>query len=103
MSEDRRLRDDDIVEINPIFLLRWEDAQQAHILLYPEGLVKLNETAAAILAACTGAATVGAVIDGLLAGLALTDADTPPPAEIRRDIHAFLEVAHAKDWIRIKP
>ena len=43
-----------IVEINPVYLFRWEESQNAHILLYPEGVVKLNDTAAEILKTCTG-------------------------------------------------
>lgn len=33
--------------INPLFLFRWEQTQQAYVLLYPEGVVKLNDTARA--------------------------------------------------------
>ncbi|MFX5622761.1 pyrroloquinoline quinone biosynthesis peptide chaperone PqqD, partial [Acinetobacter baumannii] len=29
--------------------LQWEEAQQAWVLLYPEGMVTLNDSAAAIL------------------------------------------------------
>ena len=34
--------------------LRWEPAQEAHVLLYPEGMVKLNGSAGAILSRCHG-------------------------------------------------
>ena len=34
--------------------LQWEPAQEAHVLLYPEGMVKLNGSAAAILSRCDG-------------------------------------------------
>ena len=34
--------------------LQWEEAQAAHVLLYPEGMVKLNGTAGAILSRCDG-------------------------------------------------
>ena len=33
------------------FRLQWEPAQDAHVLLYPEGMVKLNGSAGAIIAA----------------------------------------------------
>ncbi|PPS58457.1 pyrroloquinoline quinone biosynthesis peptide chaperone PqqD [Pantoea sp. BRM17] len=29
------------------YRLQWEAAQQSHVVLYPEGMAKLNETAAA--------------------------------------------------------
>lgn len=84
----------DVIEINPMYLFRWEEAQQAHVLLYPEGVVKLNETAAEILKTCDGARTVDAVIADLSARF---------DADVRDDVLEFLEVAHAQDWIRVKP
>ncbi|HYH18625.1 MAG TPA: pyrroloquinoline quinone biosynthesis peptide chaperone PqqD [Azospirillum sp.] len=84
----------DVVEINPMYLFRWEEAQQAHVLLYPEGVVKLNEAAAEILKTCDGARTVDAVIADLSARF---------DADVRDDVLEFLEVAHAQDWIRVKP
>ncbi len=84
---------DDRVELNPVFLLRWEEAQQSHVLLYPEGLVKLNETAALILDHCREGCRVGTLIERLT--LAYGGADIGP------DIMDFLSVAHAKSWIKI--
>jgi pyrroloquinoline quinone biosynthesis protein D len=94
MDQERRLSLDDAVEFNPTHHFRWEEAQQAHVLLYPEGIVKLNETAAAILETSTARLSIG-------------EAATELAARYRRnDLHAeilkFLEVAHAKGWIRIK-
>ncbi|MEX8493025.1 pyrroloquinoline quinone biosynthesis peptide chaperone PqqD, partial [Sphaerotilus sp.] len=40
------------------FRLQWEEAQGCHVLLYPEGMVKLNRSAGEILTRCTGAATI---------------------------------------------
>lgn len=51
MSADAPL---DIVEINPIYLVRREDPQRAQVLLHPEGFVKLSETAGEMLGLCTG-------------------------------------------------
>ncbi|EOK5619387.1 pyrroloquinoline quinone biosynthesis peptide chaperone PqqD, partial [Escherichia coli] len=36
------------------YRLQWEAAQESHVVLYPEGMAKLNETAAAILELVTG-------------------------------------------------
>ena len=38
------------------FRLQWEPAQNAHVLLYPEGMVKLNGSAGEILKRCDGSA-----------------------------------------------
>ena len=40
------------------FRLQWEEAQQAHVLLYPEGMVKLNPSAAEILKRCDGTCSI---------------------------------------------
>ena len=39
--------------------LQWEPAQDAHVLLYPEGMVKLNGSAGAIMSRCDGERTRG--------------------------------------------
>jgi len=94
MSQERRLSPDDAVELAPSYHFRWEEPQNAHVLLYPEGIVKLNETAAAILETCTGNATIAQ-------GTAELQVRYRNP-EIGTSILEFLELAHAKGWIRIK-
>ena len=47
------------------FRLQWEPAQNAHVLLYPEGMVKLNGSAGEILRRCDGARTLGEAIRDL--------------------------------------
>ena len=94
METERRLRPDDVVELNPNFQFRWEEPQRAHVLLYPEGIVKLNETAAAILETCTGGQSIRAGAAELAARYG--------EKELRKEALKFLEVAHAKGWIRIK-
>ncbi len=93
MSETITIAADDIIEINPIYLFRWEEPQQAHVLLYPEGVVKVNETGAAILKLCDGIKTVTEVISEL---------NDTYNTDVTESVNKFLEVAHAKGWIRIK-
>ena len=45
--------------------LQWEPAQEAHVLLYPEGMVRLNGSAGAILARCDGVRTVADIVADL--------------------------------------
>jgi pyrroloquinoline quinone biosynthesis protein D len=94
MEAERRLRPEDVVELNPNYHFRWEEPQQAHVLLYPEGIVKLNRTAAAILEACTGATSIEAGAAELSRLYRHSD--------LGSEIIKFLEIAHAKGWIRIK-
>jgi pyrroloquinoline quinone biosynthesis protein D len=47
--------------------LQWDGVRNRHILLYPEGLVALNPTAAEILGLCDGRHTVDEIV-ALLSG-----------------------------------
>ncbi len=94
MTEAARLDPNNIVELHPMYLLRWEEAEQAHVLLYPEGIVKLNSSAAEILKRVVG----GRRIDDVVAELtALCDGQ-----DISADILAFLEIANDRGWTRVK-
>src|SRR3989304_1775991 len=87
-------------EINPLFMFRWEETQNAFVFLYPEGVVKLNDTAAEILKRCTGEATVADIVRDLARQYA---ADGPEAGtRIENGVRNFLEVSHAKGWIRRK-
>lgn len=74
-----------------LYRFQWEEAQQAHVLLYPEGMVKLNQSAGEILKRCTGAHNIPA----LVADLETTFNASPLDAEVR----AFLQMAEAQGWI----
>lgn len=95
MEGDRPLTLDDAVEFSPTHHFRWEEPQQSHVLLYPEGIVKLNETAAAILRSCAAATSIRAGAAELSELYRRSDLDD--------DILDFLEMARAKGWIRLKP
>lgn len=74
--------------------LQWEPAQEAHVLLYPEGMVKLNSSAGAILSRCDGVRTVADIVADLertygLSGLA-------------DDVLAFVDLAVRKSWLELR-
>jgi pyrroloquinoline quinone biosynthesis protein D len=73
------------------FRLQWEEAQQAHVLLYPEGMVKLNGSAGEILTRCNGAAPVEAIVADLEQRFATTG--------LEADVHAFLHMAQERRWV----
>jgi pyrroloquinoline quinone biosynthesis protein D len=84
----------------PLELLRqyrfqWEPAQQCHVLLYPEGMVKLPGSAGEIMKRVDGTRSVDDIIADLQAAF--------PGVDLRGDVVEFLEVAHGKGWIRAKP
>lgn len=78
--------------LNPRYRLQWEEAQQCHVLLYPEGLVRLSESATAILSRCRTSTSQAELIAALQA--AYPDADGLPD-----DVAEFLEDARQQEWI----
>jgi len=44
------------------YRMQWEAAQDSHVVLYPEGMAKLNETAVAILELVDGKQDVAAIV-----------------------------------------
>jgi len=79
-------------KLNRLFRLQWEEVQQAYVLLYPEGMVKLNVSAAEILKRCDGEHTV----DALIAELETAFGET----NLREPIEGMLRAAFEKDWIQ---
>ena len=73
------------------FRLQWEPVQSAHVLLYPEGMVKLNASAGEILKRCDGATPVEAIVTDLERAFATTG--------LERDVRAFLDLAAEHRWI----
>lgn len=75
------------------YRFQWEPAQDCYVLLYPEGMVKLNPAAGEILKRISEKKqTVGELIAELKAAFNGADLDD--------DVYQFLEEAHDNDWIR---
>ncbi len=87
---------DQRIQLNPRYRLQWEPAQNCHVLLYPEGLVKLSDTAHEILSRCQTERTVSGLVGELQQ--AYPDATTLPD-----DVREFLQEAQRQEWIRILP
>jgi len=77
--------------LNKRFRLQWEEAQQAHVLLYPEGMVQLNTSAAEILKRCDGEHTVQELITEL------EQVFNEP--DLRDPVEGMLRAAFDKDWV----
>ena len=86
------IRRDQTLSLRRGFRLQWEPRQDCHVLLYPEGMIKLNVSAGQILERLDGQRSVAAIIDQLTASF-------PGVPGIDEDVLAFLEVAHAQFWI----
>ncbi len=83
-----------VCRLRPGWRLQWEETQQRHVLLYPEGMVQLNDTAGAILAQLDGQRDLDAVIATLQARY-----PEAPAAAIAEDVHDFMVDAAHQGWI----
>ena len=73
------------------FRLQWEPAQDAHVLLYPEGMVKLNPAAAEILSLVDGDKNVEQITQALQAKF--------PDADLSEDVKEFVSIATSNGWL----
>jgi pyrroloquinoline quinone biosynthesis protein D len=74
------------------FRLQWEEVQKAWVLLYPEGMVKLNGSAGEIMRRLDGVKTVQAVVDELERAFDTTG--------LAPDVLDFLAIAQGQGWVK---
>ncbi|MGN6233322.1 MAG: pyrroloquinoline quinone biosynthesis peptide chaperone PqqD [Trinickia sp.] len=77
--------------LRPVYRLQWEAKQDAYVLLYPEGMVKLNPSAGQILVRCDGTRELDEIIAELEA---LFNAQDLAP-----DVYRFLDHARQRGWV----
>ena len=80
-----------VPRLKPLFRFQWEPAQSAHVLLYPEGMVKLSGSAGEVLKRVDGTRDVATIIAELKA---LFD-----NAPLDDDVRNFLAQAEGNGWI----
>lgn len=80
------------VRIRRGFRLQWEPVQNGHVLLYPEGMIKLNDSAALILQLVDGQRSTAQIIAHL-------EQQFPDVPGLDEDILTFMGVAHAQFWL----
>ncbi len=74
-----------------LFRMQYEEAQQAYVLLYPEGMVKLNQSASEILKRCDGQRDVKAIIADIEQAFNASG--------LEKDVTGFLVLASENGWI----
>jgi pyrroloquinoline quinone biosynthesis protein D len=85
---------DSVPQVVPGKRLQFEEAQSCWVILYPEGMIKLNGSSAEIMQRIDGTRTITEIIDNLKQAF--------PGVELDNDVYAFMEVAHEQQWIRPK-
>jgi pyrroloquinoline quinone biosynthesis protein D len=74
--------------------LQWEAAQEAHVLLYPEGMVKLNSSAGAIMSRCDGVRSLADIIADL--------EQSYGQIGLAKDVRAFVALALEQRWLELR-
>ncbi|MGN6649577.1 pyrroloquinoline quinone biosynthesis peptide chaperone PqqD [Trinickia sp.] len=77
--------------LRPIYRLQWESQQDAYVLLYPEGMVKLNPSAGQILVRCDGTRELDEIITEL--------EDLFNAQDLAADVYRFLDHARQRGWV----
>lgn len=77
--------------VGPGFRLQWEPVQDCHVLLYPEGMVKLNGSAGEIMKRCDGQRDLAAIVADLEQAFAAQN--------LEPDVRGFVEIAHKQRWL----
>ncbi len=81
-----------LLVINEHFQLQWEEKQNSFILLYPEGMVQLNQSAGEILNLCDGENSCNTIT--------LKLEDKFNLVGLIRDVEEFLIEAMNRKWVK---
>jgi pyrroloquinoline quinone biosynthesis protein D len=73
------------------FRLQWEPVQDCHVLLYPEGMVRLNGSAGEIMKRCDGQRSVAAIAAELETAFSASN--------LQPDVVAFVDLAAQQNWL----
>ncbi|HEY8024289.1 MAG TPA: pyrroloquinoline quinone biosynthesis peptide chaperone PqqD [Burkholderiaceae bacterium] len=77
--------------ISRLFRLQWEEVQNSHVLLYPEGMITLNQSAGEILQRCDGLRNIAAIVNELELAFSAEG--------LLADVEEFLGIALQRGWI----
>jgi len=80
------------IHFSPMHRLQWEEAQQKDVILYPEGMVELNQSSAEILKLCDGSRHLAQLVADL--------EEKFQTSGLEKDIIQFLEIALQNGWIK---
>lgn len=83
---------DQVYAVARLFRLQWEPVQNAHVLLYPEGMVKLNQSAGEILKRLDGKLSVAEVAADCESAFQATG--------LLDDVIGFIDAALEQGWVR---
>ena len=93
-SEHTEFYTDRLIQISDDYSLQWDQTKGYNMLVYADGVVKLNKSANKILVRCNGENTATDIVKELQ--------DIFPEVELAEDVHAFLQESLQNGWIYFK-
>lgn len=90
-----KIKSDDVFGLARHYRFQWEEAQGGYVLLFPEGMIKLNGGAGEVIKRVDGKNTVGEIVADCQAAF-------PDVPDMEADVLAMLKLAHEKSWIALK-
>ena len=83
-----------LLVVNNHFQFQWEEKQNCYVLLYPEGMVQLSQSAGEIMNLCDGNKNCEEIISSLEKKFKTTG--------LEKDIVEFLDDAISRNWLVYK-
>ncbi len=80
-----------LIAVNNHFQLQFEKAQDCFVLLYPEGMVQLNQSAGEIMNQCDGTKNFNQIVETLEEKFNMTG--------LEKDVEAFFKEAMERKWV----
>lgn len=90
-----KIKSDDVFGLARHFRFQYEEAQGGYVLLFPEGMVKLNGGAGEVIKRVDGKSTVAEIVADCKVAF-------PDASDLEADVMSMLELALGKDWIALK-
>jgi len=90
-----KIRSDDVFGLARHFRFQYEEAQGGYVLLFPEGMIKLNGGAGEVIKRVDGKRTAADIVADCKAAF-------PDVPDLEGDVTAMLDLALQKDWIAKK-
>jgi pyrroloquinoline quinone biosynthesis protein D len=90
-----KIKSSDVFGLARHFRFQYEEAQGGYVLLFPEGMIKLNGGAGEVMKRVDGKKTVSEIV-------AECKAAFPDVPDLEGDVLAMLQLAYEKAWIARK-
>ena len=90
-----KIRSEDVFGLARHYRFHWEEAQDGYVLLFPEGMIKLNGGAGEVLKRIDGKKSAGEIVADCMAAF-------PEVPDLEADVLSMLELALDKAWITKK-